>query len=263
MNRKRNAILAGILSATFMGGYLIAQQAQVGTGAQTVKSDPLLAPQGTLPALPAQSGGSAGFAPAAPATISSQGGLGGSWGGGGFGSTGNFPRSSPLGQAMDKLNQAKAAVKKANTDEEKKKADEQLVKALNDYFEQDMVQRKAELAAVKKRLEDLEKQLQKRESSKGDIVDLQKKVIVNELNGLGFYGSNAPTSSGVFSSSNPLDTYRRYEVPVMVTPPAPPAPAGVPIPLGRTANADPATPTRAPSSESPKTTPVPPAVQKP
>lgn len=126
---------------------------------------------------------------------------------------GNY-RNSPISKASEGLNQAKAALKKAETEEDKKKADEMLVKALNEYFEQDLVQRKKELADIKKKVEELEKQLQKRESSKTDIVDLQKKVIINEVNGLGFYGninSNPfliPNSFGPPSALDPLNTTR-------------------------------------------------------
>jgi hypothetical protein len=129
---------------------------------------------------------------------------------------GNF-RISPTSKATEGLNLAKFALKKAETEEDKKKADEMLVKALNEYFDQDLLQRKKELAEIKKKVEELEKQLQKRESSKSDIVDLQKKVIINEINGLGFYGAG--------SVANPANQLSGWFGQLPGFPPAPPSPA--------------------------------------
>ncbi len=181
-----------------------ASSSSAGTGTQV---DPVI----TSPA-------AAAFTPFGVSTF--PGGQGGVAAGGGMAWT-SGRNNSPMGKAIEKMNQAKVALKKSSTDDEKKKADEQLTVALNEYFEADMVQRKKELADVKKRVEDLEKQLVKRETSKGDIVDLQKKVIVSEVNGLGFYGTSPNTVFGSGSASGYYSDAIRYPV----APLAPSAPA--------------------------------------
>lgn len=129
--------------------------------------------------------------------------------------------SSPMQKAAEKMSQAKVALKKSNTDEEKKKANDQLDAALGEYFEADMIQRKKELADVKKKVEELEKQLSKRETAKGEIIDLQRKVIASELNGMGFYGSSPNSAFG--STSGFYDSGRYFVTPPSV--PTVPAPA--------------------------------------
>lgn len=127
------------------------------------------------------------------------------WGqSGGWTTSGSPLAFGQVNQAMNSLNQAKLALKNAAKDEDKKRAEEQLQKSLNDYFDQDIVRRKKELVEIKKKVEEIEKQLLKRETSKGEIVDLQKKVIVNEVNGLGFFGTPAASPAGGLFSNWPL-----------------------------------------------------------
>lgn len=96
-----------------------------------------------------------------------------------------------LGGLRARLLNAKSAIKAAGTEEERQQATEKLDPLLNEYFDKDMEQRKQELADIKERVATLEKQLQQREAAKGDIVALQKKVIINEADGLGFFDRQA------------------------------------------------------------------------
>ena len=56
---------------------------------------------------------------------------------------------------------------------------------IDKYFEEDMLNRKQELAAIEARLAKLPAQLDRRREKKDDIVNLQYQVAVNEAEGLG------------------------------------------------------------------------------
>jgi hypothetical protein len=96
-------------------------------------------------------------------------------------------------QAERTLRQAAAALRDAKDDVAKADAKTQLTNLLNNYFEEDMRRREEELAKIEARLKDLREQAARRREKKSEIVDLQIKVLLNEVEGLGFFSEAAST----------------------------------------------------------------------
>jgi hypothetical protein len=95
-----------------------------------------------------------------------------------------------LGPEFEK---AVEALREADDDKAKSKAENRLRDLLTEYFGEDMKRRDAELKEMEKRLKKLQEQLALRSEKMDEIVDLQMKVLVNQANGLGFF-SNGPAS---------------------------------------------------------------------
>ena len=91
------------------------------------------------------------------------------------------------------IRKAAEAVRDAEGDDAKEKAEAHLRRLLSKRFEADMEQRQAALEEMVQRLEKLKEQFSERKEKMDDIVDLQIKVLVNEADGLGFM-SNAPST---------------------------------------------------------------------
>jgi hypothetical protein len=100
-------------------------------------------------------------------------------------------RAPALGPEFEK---AVEALREAEDDQARSKAEENLRDLLSKYFGEDMKRRDAELKEMAKRLKKLEEQLELRKEKMDEIVDLQMKVLVNQANGLGFF-SNEQTSN--------------------------------------------------------------------
>ena len=96
------------------------------------------------------------------------------------------PPSNPSGCVCEKQ------LRRFATQREMKKrtaARKKLTELIDKYFDEDMVQRQKELAQLEQRLAKLREQLDRRRTKKQDIVDLQmKKSLLNEADGLGFFG---------------------------------------------------------------------------
>ncbi len=95
-------------------------------------------------------------------------------------------QSKPLAEASQKLRAAQQDLAKAEGDEAKKAAEEKLRDALDVYFDRDLEKRRAELEAIRQRVEEMEAQLERRVSSKKKIIDLRLQVILNDAAGLGW-----------------------------------------------------------------------------
>lgn len=133
---------------------------------------------------------------------------------------------------------AAEALRDAEGEAEQTATQAKLNELLSQYFEQDMVRRQAELEDIEKRLSKLREQLDRRRAKKEEIIDLQMKVLVNEADGLGFFGNSSPWELDVFGVSPPfggapgIPAPRRIkrppvpprgEVPIEAAPPAQPA----------------------------------------
>ena len=72
--------------------------------------------------------------------------------------------------------------------DEKKKAEitKQLQSVVGDIFDMDLKGREAELSKLEARLKKLREQLDRRRQARGEIIQLEVKVLVNEAAGLGF-----------------------------------------------------------------------------
>jgi hypothetical protein len=77
---------------------------------------------------------------------------------------------------------------KSGDEASRAKAKDRADDILTTYFLADMKSRVAELDAIKKRVAEMEAQLEKRMKAKTEIIDLQKKVLETEADGLGFFG---------------------------------------------------------------------------
>jgi hypothetical protein len=64
----------------------------------------------------------------------------------------------------------------------------QLEAAVAESFDEDMKVREGELSKLEERLNKLRAQLDRRRKAKGEIIQLEVKVLVNEAAGLGFSG---------------------------------------------------------------------------
>jgi len=81
-------------------------------------------------------------------------------------------------------------------DEAKQRAEimKQLEAAVAAGFDEDMKVREGELSKLEERLNKLRAQLDRRRKAKGEIIQLEVKVLVNEAEGLGFVGVPSPWS---------------------------------------------------------------------
>ncbi len=62
----------------------------------------------------------------------------------------------------------------------------ELEKAISEEFDADMKHREAELTKLEERVAKLRAQFERRKKAKAEITQLQTKVLVNEIDGLGF-----------------------------------------------------------------------------
>ena len=101
----------------------------------------------------------------------------GSGGGGG----GARPKSN-----YEKLQDAIGQLKKAEGEDARKKSLETISTLVNAIFDEDMKRRQSEVDDIRDRVKRLKALIDRRKASKDRIVDLQYKVQINEVEGLGF-----------------------------------------------------------------------------
>ena len=90
------------------------------------------------------------------------------------------------------IRKAAEELSQAEDDDAKAEAEEKLNELLDSYFEEDMEHREQELADVEARVKKLRELMERRREKKQDIIALQMQVLVNEADGLGFFGHDAP-----------------------------------------------------------------------
>jgi hypothetical protein len=91
---------------------------------------------------------------------------------------------------MHELREAAAAVNDAEDEKSKRQAQERLEDMLDRYFDSDIRRRERELEDIEQRLKKLEAALERRREKRREIVDLQKQVLLNEADGLGFFSGD-------------------------------------------------------------------------
>jgi flagellar hook-basal body complex protein FliE len=94
------------------------------------------------------------------------------------------------GPSSEKEIEAVGKLSKAKSDEERAEARAELKEVLNEQFEQYLKQQAKELDRLQAKLKKLQSQLDKRRDAKEEIVALRMKQLENEVNGLGWQGSN-------------------------------------------------------------------------
>lgn len=97
------------------------------------------------------------------------------------------PRVAPWQAIQTATNE----LRDAPDDAAKAAARKKLVDLLAQFFDADMKNRQAQLQAIEERVKKLRSQFDKRASKKQEILDLQLKLLENEADGLGFFGSPA------------------------------------------------------------------------
>lgn len=128
-----------------------------------------------------------------------QGGYGGSsFGdayGGDYGSGGMMGSGAMSGPGTESRNQLQARLepilnrlRKAKEEKQKEAIRDELLKALDGYFEKDLKWRSSEIAAIQERVQRLQDRLDQRREAKDEILQLQLNVLENEAAGLGFFG---------------------------------------------------------------------------
>src|SRR3954468_20114951 len=126
---------------------------------------------------------------------------------------------------------AALAVRDAKGDDEKSAAQKKLNEALSKYFDEDMVQREKELKQVEERVTKLHDLLDRRRSSKQEIIDLEAKVALNQANGLGFYDGETTGGgplnpffgwAGKGGSAGGFSSHAAPSEDVLMVPPVPP-----------------------------------------
>jgi hypothetical protein len=105
----------------------------------------------------------------------------------------------------------------------KSAAQQDLVHLLDKYFEIDMVQREKEIGSIQDRLTRLRELVDRRRAQKQEIIELQTKLALNEVERLGFYDSEPLGKLGSFRSSLPLSS--GFDLPSLAAPPKIAAPA--------------------------------------
>lgn len=98
---------------------------------------------------------------------------------------GGTPGATPQSHA-EKLNEATALLKRARGEEARKKALTKLSSVVNAIFDEDLKRRESEVDDIRERVRKLKALIDKRKDSKDRIVELQFRIQVNEVAGLGF-----------------------------------------------------------------------------
>ena len=103
-------------------------------------------------------------------------------------STGTFSRKATqkIKTNEAKLEEAVGGFKRAKDDEARQKALATLSEIVSQIFDEDLKRRESEVDDIRQRVSKLKALIEKRKESKGRIVDLQLKIQLNEVEGLGF-----------------------------------------------------------------------------
>ncbi|MGZ0163764.1 MAG: hypothetical protein ACKVII_07595 [Planctomycetales bacterium] len=104
---------------------------------------------------------------------------------GGANSVGNKPSDNSKINAA-KLQKAIETLKRATSEEARKATLENLSQIVHEIFDEDLKKRESEVGDIRQRVSKLQALIDKRKESKDRIVDLQFKIQLNEVEGLGF-----------------------------------------------------------------------------
>ncbi len=108
------------------------------------------------------------------------------------------PVTSPKVEESEKrLQGAIGGFKRAKNDEARKDALDKLSEVVSQIFDEDLKRRESEVNGIRQRVSRLNALIEKRKESKDRIVDLQLKIQLNEVEGLGFSVKRNSRSRGV------------------------------------------------------------------
>jgi hypothetical protein len=111
----------------------------------------------------------------------------------------------PRGKAERTLRAVMVKLKEAKEGEDRQAWIKELKPALEAYFAADLNVREQEIAGIQSRVENLDKQIERRRSARDEIISLQLEVLTNEADGLGFFSTSATGSAR-------LQIYRRGQM---------------------------------------------------
>jgi hypothetical protein len=113
-------------------------------------------------------------------------------------------RGNPTPVALDDsgIQDAVQMYRDAQDDDGRKEATKAMSAALSNYFDADMKLREQEILDIEARVKKLQAQLARRSEAKAELLDLQLKVLVNEAEGLGFYGRASSVDNPFFSGGS-------------------------------------------------------------
>ena len=133
------------------------------------------------------------------------------------------------------VRKAAEKLRDAPNDAAKVEAQTKLIELLRQCFDEDMARREKEIAKLQARIDKLSAQLERRRAAKQEIVDLQFKVVMNEVNGLGFTTRSADPFVGdwdAYSNGRQVlftgNNVKVTTVPLPNIAPTPPLPAVAP-----------------------------------
>lgn len=115
-------------------------------------------------------------------------------------------RNPSISQVRRALQELKVRLKTANTEVDRKAATLEIRVYLIEYFDRDMKVRQAELAAVKRRVNDLEELLGNRVRAKRVIIESQLDTTIREAQGLGFFRADNAISGEMGGETDPAYT---------------------------------------------------------
>ena len=97
-------------------------------------------------------------------------------------------------KAEQHLRTVMSKLRNAKESENRQASIKELKPALEAYFAADLKVREQEIAGIQSRVENLDKQIERRRNARDEIVSLQLEVLTNEADGLGFFSTSAPGS---------------------------------------------------------------------
>ena len=115
-------------------------------------------------------------------------------------------------QQREEFQKAMRALRESNDDESRKSAALTIREYLVKKFDQDTTDREKELAPVEERVKSLRKQLDKRKSSKDEIISLRLKTIINNADGLGFPDDESAVAEESMPTQHPRGQGNEFEL---------------------------------------------------
>jgi hypothetical protein len=104
-------------------------------------------------------------------------------------------------QRLQSAIEAFLQAKESENTEAQAEARKQLATTIENYFDADLQRRQQELEQVEMRVRKLRAQLEQRRAKKQELVDLQMQVILNEADGMRFFGNSGSRGNSPFDAA--------------------------------------------------------------
>lgn len=122
--------------------------------------------------------------------------------------SGRFPQRVPANRnrRQSSLDSSIEKLKQAESEDDKDAAKKEITKELEKQYDVFLAQNEKSLDQLRARLEELEKQLQKRKDAKERLIELKLELLVSQAEGLGWPGESSPSPSVGRSMFRPTTT---------------------------------------------------------